>query len=396
MTKEFETMLRLFGDCALGRKSNLNDINNIDGIIAASHNQGIWTCVYPQLFDVAGSAKYRMSFLALISKSVRQNEFTMNVLSEVEAQGMKYCILKGIFASSLYANPDYRISGDIDILINPKDEKKFAEFLKSKGYEVEKRKKNDHHLAAIHPVGGILEVHVRLYGHVTDEVIFGKKISYGEPPMKVKSGKREFYTLGITDNLYFLTAHYIKHFVAGESGVRQMMDLLLFMKKYESEIDFEKYNSWLKELRYDRLINAVRSIGSKYFGMDFELCDEKYMNAVLDDCEKCGLFAQAADEGVYFYRQYCHKRKAVSEFRLKWLFWFKHETTLADRIFVPQEKLVNSGYSYAKHKVMLPVAWLHKLVDHALKKNRTPSGKPANGEYLGKREKMMKELDLFD
>ncbi len=396
MTKEFEIMLRLFGDFSLGRKSDTSDITpeSIPVIIKLAHTQGIWTCIYPQLCDSFDMSKYKMSFLALMSCSVRQNEFTMKILEEAGKIGLEYCLLKGQFAASLYANPEYRISSDVDILINPKDEKKFADYLKSKGYEVESRKKNDHHLKARHPIGGLLETHISLYSHITDKIVMGGRDMYGEPYMKVDIGSKEIYTLGINDNLNYLTAHYIKHLVTGQSGVRQMMDLLLYIIKYEKEIDFEKYDKLLESLKYDKLIKTVKSIGAKYFGMDFELCNDVDMDILLTDCEKCGLFAQAAKGDVTFYSQYCAKRKEVSTLKLKLMFLFKNETTVFNRIFPSQQSLVALGYGYAKNKALVPVAWAHKLIDYAFRK--TKSINKTDNNQLSERENMMKAMNMLD
>ena len=157
MTKDFETLLYLFGDSSLGRKGTITNIENPDVIVNMAVKQGIWSCIYPLMNEVCGVKKYYFDFLALVSKSIARNEFTLDILDEAMKNGIDICILKGVVVASLYANPDYRISGDTDILINKKDEKKMAKFLMSKGYDVKKRDKNDHHMKAYHQIGGLLE-----------------------------------------------------------------------------------------------------------------------------------------------------------------------------------------------------------------------------------------------
>ena len=130
MTKDFETLLYLFGDSAFGRKSSITNIETPDSIVDIAVKQGIWSCIYPMLDEICDVKKYYFDFLALVSKSIARNEFTLNVFDEAMKKGIKVCILKGVALASLYANPDYRISSDTDILIDKKDEKKMAKFFR--------------------------------------------------------------------------------------------------------------------------------------------------------------------------------------------------------------------------------------------------------------------------
>lgn len=395
MTKEFETLLYLFGDASCGRKTKIQSVDNPDLIVGMAVKQGIWSCIHPLLGTICDLSKYQLDFLAHISKSVARNEFTYSIIKKAEEAGIRCCVLKGVFVASLYAEPDYRVSSDTDIVIDPKDEKKMAKFLCDNGYIVKKRGKNDHHMRARHPIGGLLEVHVSLYSKITDKIVFCGKDMYSEPWMKVSVGDKEFYTLGINDNLAYLTAHYIKHFINGGSSIRQMMDLLLYIKKYEDRIDFERYEKLLRDLKYDKLIQSVKSIGAKYFGLGFEVVDEENMGILLEDSEKCGLFGSSSQKQTNVYNQFCERRKVVSNLRLKFLLWFKSENSLFKRLFPKQKALIKMGYSYSKHKWLIPFAWAHKLFDYVFKRNKIINEKK-DASVLNERLQTMKKLSLID
>ena len=316
-------------------------------------------------------------------------------IAEAEKTGIPICIVKGIVVASLYANPDYRISSDTDILINQKDEKKLSAFLKSKGYDVKKRDKNDHHMKATHPIGGLLEVHVALNDELFDRLAFNDKVNYDEPYETITLGKNTIHTLGINDNLMYLTAHYIRHFLNGGSSIRQMMDLLLYMKKYEDKIDFDKYNKLLKELKYDKLIDAVQSIGAKYFGMDFEVNSQDIIDVLLEDCEKCGLFGSCSEHSTNVNNAFYQKRNVVSPFKLKFLYYFKSEHTIFKRIFPSQKTLLKMGYKYAKNKIFIPFAWIHKLFDFCLKRNKVRN-EILNTDVHNERIETMRKLSIID
>lgn len=144
---------------------------------------------------------------------------------------MRCCIMKGAVVAELYEQPECRISGDTDIYINPDDEDKAVEILKENGYSISERTKNDHHLKARHPIGGLFEVHVRVYSKISEDIVFGGQITYSDKYDKITINGNEYHVMSVDDELMYLTAHYIKHLVNGGCGIRQVMDLLLYIEK---------------------------------------------------------------------------------------------------------------------------------------------------------------------
>jgi len=396
MTKDFETLLYLFGDSTMGRESRIKNIENPDKVIEMSAKQGIWSCIYPVLSNVCDISKYQMDFLLFVSKGIARNEFTLNIIAEAMKKGIDICILKGVAVASLYANPDCRISSDTDILISKKDESKMTKYLQSKGYEVKKRRKNDHHMKATHKVGGLLEVHISLNSKIEDEFAFGRIFKYDEVYVPVKIGKDTFYTLGINDNLYFLTSHYIRHFISGGSSIRQIMDLLVYIEKNKERIDFEKYYKTLKILRYDKLIKTIMAIGNKYFGMNFENAEDEYMELILNDCENCGLFGSNSVYSTGVIHQFYAGRNQKSSLKMKFWFWFKAENSVFSRLFPSQDELVQNGYHYSHNKFLIPVAWIHRFFKRIFSRKKNSKIRSANPELISRRIEIMRNLSVID
>ena len=187
MTESFKNMLYLFGAGATGRDIKINGSElNTDEIRRLAIEQGVWTVVYEPLSRAANAEKYRMEFLSAVSKSIQSKNFTFGILQRLNEKGLKCCIIKGAAVATLYAAPDCRISSDTDILIDPADEQKILGFLAKNGYTVEKRKKNDHHAKAYHLVGGLLEIHVRLYSVPTEKLSLDGVTLYTEQWRKIE------------------------------------------------------------------------------------------------------------------------------------------------------------------------------------------------------------------
>lgn len=392
MTTDFKTMLYLFGEGATGRKAEINEEINIEEIRRLAIEQGVWTVVYEPLSRIADSGKYRIEFLSTVSKAIRGKNFTLEILKKLDEKGLPCCIIKGEAIASLYALPDCRISSDTDILINPEQEDEILEFLAQSGYSVEKREKNDHHAKARHPIGGLLEIHVRLYSVSTEKLILNGMKLYTEPWREIETKDGHFRTLGINDGLMYLTAHYIKHLVNEGGGVRQMMDLLLYIEKNKSEIDFDKYEETLKELRYDKLIAVIKTVGAKYWGFDYSVADEATADKILSDSEKGGIFGFGTNEREGFYNAYCRKRHNNSV-RTAYILNVKAENSIFRKLFPRRASMRERGY-HAKGVFGLIGAWVHRFFMILLKRGRKT--KTSNSSACETRLEMMRELGMID
>ena len=394
MTQEFKTMLQLFGANANGAEVSLSGELNIEKIRELSLAQGIWTMVYPELGRFRDATQYKPEFLMMVSKNMTQKAFTFSVIQKLEAAGITCCLLKGAGVESLYQHPECRVSSDVDVLIAPHEEERAKILLQELGYTVKERPKNHHHMIAYHPAGGILEVHVSLYDAATEKILFNGKRLCTEPWETIEIQGKPYHVLRLKDNLMYLTAHYIKHLVNSGGGVRQMMDLLLFLEHNKDRIDFESYDAILKELRYDKLIDVVKTIGAKYFGFDYPIKEEALAERVLTDTEMGGIFGHSAKNRGGFYEAYCQRRTAMSTARMRLFMQVKSETK--KKLFPSQRSLIEGyGYEYAKHKVLIPVAWVHRYVDVVLGTRKPKIAIKDTPEFV-ERMQLMKDLGMID
>ena len=390
MTKSFEQLLYIFGAASLGKEIVIDNKINIEEIRKYAIEQGIWTIIYEKLQNLDTVSKYENEFLSIIAKSIRQTEYTSYILKTIEENGIECCLLKGNAIARLYHKPECRVSGDTDILINPKDEKKIIKILIQNGYTLKKRCINDHHLKAYHPVGGLIEVHVMLYSYITEQVVFDGINLYNEPHMEIYIDNKSYKTLGINDGLFYLTAHYIKHLINSGGGIRQMMDLLLYIEHYKKEINFDRYQKILKELRYEKLIKTIMSIGAKYFGFDYDIVYETLMSNILDDTEKGGIFGFSSDDRNGFYDSYCKKRTRWSPFKYNLLYILKSETSFLRIIFPSRSNMYKLGYN----DNILFIAWFRRLYNLILKKISSRTELKKN--EVESRMELMKKLNMIE
>lgn len=404
MTREFENMLYLFGAAATGKNIDIKNCENLSKIRELALSQGVWDVIYGAVREKLASGevsvppevyvKLEKTFMSNVALNIRKVEFNMNTLRKLEENGVKCCVLKGTTVARLYSMPETRISSDMDIVIDEENEEKTAEILKSLGYACETRAKHDHHMKAYHKIGGLLEVHVALHSVPTNDILLDDEIRYKEDFILLDDG---IHTLGVNDGLIYLSAHLIKHLINDATGVRQMMDLLLYMKAYEKEIEWEKYYSLMKKLGYDTLIAVVKGIGVKYFGMELDgaITEGSGMEELLEDCEIGGAFGKDEKEREQFYHLYVQKKAGNTNLGHS-LYRLTRSERSVIRMLFPKFKEMKKRFRYVnKFPILLPVGWIHRIIELILKQLGIIKQKEEISTVCQRRMEMVEKLGMF-
>lgn len=183
-----------------------------------------------------------------------------NLIRELEGLGVEVMLIKGYVVGDCYAYSECRGSADTDLLIPMEQEALVCDFLRKKGFRVEPRTDVSHHVVCQHPKLGMVEVHVRLYDEMVQDMWFQNHNMDNlllEAPVRIADEMSMYTTLGYTDQLIFLTLHAVKHFIYGGFGVRMLLDIALFFKTHRKEINAERYWMLLEELRYSKVVRAM-------------------------------------------------------------------------------------------------------------------------------------------
>lgn len=333
MNKSFEYLMYLFACGAKGEQARALPDADFEEIIRLAKAQGAWQTVFlaikqsenANLIDAELFKEINALFLLSCIKNQQKLEFINKVIAELEASGVEVCVLKGQSLAQLYKEPDCRISGDVDLLVDIKDEQKAIEILRKFEFNVEARPYSSNHSECVHPVFGIVELHIALYYDIIYDVWFDNVEINQEKPVVLNGIK----TLGITDNYIFIALHAVKHFLSDGLGIRQIMDLLLFTKRYKNEIDKNRVNETLGHLKYQKFVDNLFGIGIKYFGFkqdDLFECEynSEQIIKILEGVEIGGLFGKNTVGEKRFFETYnsmrfnTFKSEKLENYMAKW------------------------------------------------------------------------------
>ena len=230
-------------------------------------------------------------------KNILANEELSRFVREMEVGEVDYKVVKGQVAASCYPAPLLRTSGDIDFWVSEASSAAcrdvFVDTLKAKP----EWDGSEKHTA--YKLNGILyEQHSRLTTFsATSRQNYFDKIVEQDKGMYVKVGEMQVATLSPTLNALYIFIHLFQHLIHSGVGLRQMCDWMMWLHKYQDEIDrdeLEKHLRMLALLKPYRVLGAILvddlGLPETEFPFDITKKDRKRSRKVLRDIMELGNF----------------------------------------------------------------------------------------------------------
>lgn len=299
----------------------------------------------------------------MISSQVIRSDSLLKLYKKLQENDLHPIVMKGIVCRELYGEyKDHRPSGDEDILIKPSEYERLKEVFEGEGFIPEKEiDYTETEISKLQEVaffnnttGLCIEVHFNPVGKenkwnnkANDCFIhvFDNSIEETIDGVVIK-------TMSHTDHLLFLIVHTLKHFIIKGVGIRQVLDVLLYMKEYGDDCDFDYIYSKVKELNGDLFFSDLIYLGNKYLGFilhtrNKENCPEK----LLDDFVDSGVFGNATEarKSASLWNKTALEKKEENKFK-KYLYM----------VFPPISYLRGAKPKLVEKPYLLPVAWFER------------------------------------
>lgn len=373
MTAEFELTMRLMGAASKGFPATPPDGNvNWETVFQLAEQQQILPLICHAI--KAQSLHSCPNEFPLVLAYCARSGAVIALLDEMNAAGIPCCVVKGFSAGIHYAAPEYRLSGDTDIVVYPADEYRACAFLEQHGFSIRPRWEHGHHAIAVHPKMGIIEVHVQLYDELIGEVWFDGLDADSlllEPKQQIQTPDGTYWTLGPTDHAIYMALHMVKHFILSGNSLRMMMDVALSIAGHRESVDLERFWRTIDALHYGTLIRNVLWSMVQYCGFSAEdfpgigRFDSECVRLLLNDLETGGWLgrneAEEREAGWHAYnRQLLRKQKNDWQYRLYMLNW-GHSFHLST-LFPGKTQLARNYPVVLKCPVLIPFAWIHRII----------------------------------
>lgn len=202
----------------------------------------------------------KLAFGAATREQLQSQELAQ-ITAACEDAKIPVLLLKGCILKSLYPIPSLRYMSDIDLLIDPRCAKETDGILRAMGFSEEK---TDASSTVVYssPQGMRYEIHLQLSSEGYDEASkrFASELMARSVPAE---GKVYIRNLPLEDHYAYLLCHFVKHFIYGGIGIRQLIDIYLCRKKWQ--MDEERLASLLDELGLTEFHQKLTQLSAHWF-----------------------------------------------------------------------------------------------------------------------------------
>ena len=196
---------------------------------------------------------------SLLAENKKINENLMTLCNLLQANNIKFFVVKGQTIGVFYPKPELRMPGDIDFYVPPADFQKAIDVINAEwGLELSNKQKGKH--LEFDYNDSYLEMHriLREFPYRKTQKDFDTILAECEP-VYVKVDGCDVPTLPPTFNVVYTFLHLYHHFVKLGVAVRQLCDLAILLHQHRDDIDKAQLREWLERLGF---INAFTAFGT--------------------------------------------------------------------------------------------------------------------------------------
>ncbi|WP_044913643.1 nucleotidyltransferase domain-containing protein [Butyrivibrio sp. WCE2006] len=269
-------------------------------------------------------------------KTFLQSVTAKEITNAFEKAGIRHQILKGAVTKTIYPSPEMREMSDIDLVVYGESLDNAAKIMEGMGFTNHGLIK--HHMIFSKSNSIVVEVHWCLFdANAGKEQHIYFKDNFRA---KLKDGTKYTYEFNLEDFYVYMIAHMAKHFFETGCGIRNLVDIYIYMGKYSKLMDVDYLKQELTKCGILDFENNMRELA--FIWLDGKECNSFFEN----------LFEYMVNSGIY----------GKTENGI-WSQLAKETSNGSDHVklhyFFPSINFMREKYSWLnKTPYLLPVAWV--------------------------------------
>jgi hypothetical protein len=337
---------------------------------------------------------------AVMTQAFKTEEF-LRLNRHLRSSGVIPLVVKGIVCRQLYPRPDYRVSGDEDVLCGEEQFKACHRALIDFGMEPGTSSLDSYEVPYSREDSPLyIELHKSLFARDSDIFSDCNRFFDGcfDRLVEIDVQGEPVATLNHTDHMLYLILHAFKHFLHSGFGIRQVCDMVLFANAYGESIDWEDILTKCKGLRAEKFAAALFAIGEKYLIFSPEkACYPQNWRQIETDPD--ALLMDMLQGGIYGYSQ--RSRMHSSNMTLNAVSADKkgkRSDGSVIRTIFPSAKRLDGRFPYLKRMpFLLPVAWVSRIAGYAKETISEPNSSAGEVLRIGsQRVELLRQYDIID
>lgn len=219
--------------------------------------------------------KWISSAFVIKKQNKQVNEAVAQLVSYLNVYSIPCRLMKGQGCASLYPNPLYRQSGDIDLFVGEIQYERAKNQVRARGVNIEMESTYDAHFTWGNVLVEMHRLEMKLYWPSLNRQFqqICRMEEWHEPTdFEVEDLKVTMFNA--TFNAFYVFMHLYHHFLQVGVGLRQVCDWMLIMKHYEHELDWERLHGYVLMVGAERAWKAFYGLTVEHMGLQLETVPE--------------------------------------------------------------------------------------------------------------------------
>lgn len=313
--------------------------------------------------------------------------------SVLEDKGINYLILKGIVIAETYPESFTRSMGDYDILVHAEDFDKAKEVLLEASYETDPEMNTYKDATFFRKNSLNVELHHAILNSEREPYAdeFTQRLWCN--PIKLETPKGYIMVPEAEVHFTYIVLHMMKHLKGAGFGLRFLLDFKYFSEFHN--IDHNKQLIVFEKIGYGEFYRSITTLCHCYLGMNIGHVSWLYE----PEATVIQILAEYIAEGGSFGNGSERMRIANEYDKYKDTFKEKSKLSIFIELLFPPASVMIENYTYVeKHRLLLPIAWIQRLVQKSFSTNKGMKEKfflfNQDEEFVSKKEYMMCALKL--
>lgn len=263
---EAEVQLASYGDVDYTEVMRLAQEQAVVGLVAAGLEH-VTDVKVPQVW----SLQFAGQTLKLEQRNKAMNQFIADLVAKMREADIYTLLVKGQGIAQCYERPNWRCSGDIDLLLDNDNYDKAKAYMLSHSSSHQKEIIKDKHFEF-----SLNQWNVEIHGDLPS--LISKKIDDAlrdiqDETFRYKNVRKWEYGEVIihipepNNDIIFVFTHILKHFFRGGIGVRQICDWCRLLWAYKTDYNIALLDNRLKKMGLTSEWKAFASFAVKYLNM---------------------------------------------------------------------------------------------------------------------------------
>lgn len=352
MEKLHRDLLSVIKLALTGKSEPIDDID-FKQIFNISKTHQIVPLVFDGLYKAKGNFEgfenFRNYTFCLIRRDQNQLYYLKQIESLFNENGIDYMLLKGSSIKKYYPASEFRLMGDIDILIKEAQYENIKPLLVGMG--LTKKVESDHELVWTSSNGLVVELHKRLIPSYNDDYYS----YYLNPWEKAIYRSNHSFSMSKEDEYIYIFTHLTKHYRDGGIGLRHLIDIWYFDMKHSllNKTYIEKELNKLGLLEFYN--NIVDTLDVWFNGKESTELTDYITKRIIDS----GSFGLKEWHDIANAARATARTDSTSSAKIK---------TVLSLIFLPMEEMKKKFPILDKLPILLPVLWVIRWINAVFNK----------------------------